>query len=39
MVDIELDQSEIVDFVEQFVREKQQGFQHDESKQYFSVKL
>ena len=39
MVDIDLDQAEIVDLLEQLVCEKQQGFLHDESKQYFSVKL
>ena len=39
MADIDLDQSEVVDLVEQLVHEKQQGFRHDESKQYFSVML
>ena len=42
MADIDLDQSEVVevvDLVKQLVSEKQQGFWHDESKQYFSVKL
>ena len=39
MADIDLDQSKVVGLVEQLVHEKQQGLPHDESKQYFSVKL
>ena len=39
MADIDLDKLEVVDLVEQLVCVKQQGFRHDESKQYFSVKL
>ena len=36
MADIDLDQLEVVNLVVQLVREKQQGFLHNESKQFFS---